>query len=117
MSKMYLEKFPVTSDNGNEYLLIIRDSPVFIKAHVDVSLYKKVVKESILGNKKIRLQKLNVNTSGYGASYEEEEWNYDYKKMAINEVVGYENNLNKQDKHEIRQENSKASFHNWDGGC
>jgi len=114
MSKMYLAKFPVTYDNGNEYLSIIRDSPKSNR-HVDVSLYKKVVKESIFENKKIKLQKLNVNGSGYGAQYEEELWNYDYKEMAINEVIGYEIKLNEQKQHEISREKSKVSFENWDG--
>ena len=115
MSKMYLEKFPVTYDNGNEYLLMIRNSPVFGKKYVDVSLYKKIVKESIFKNKKIKLQKLNVNGSGYGAQYEEKLWNYDYKEMAINEVIGYEIKLNEQKQHEINRENGKVQFENWDG--
>lgn len=114
MKDFHLEKFPVTSENGVEYLVIItRDKQYPMKVEVD--LFEKKGKRNIFGKEKNR--SLNVDAMGYGSLYNEKEWDYDYIAMAINEVKKYEQRIMNQIITNAKKAVNELKFQEWDGNA
>ena len=112
MSKLYLEKFPITSKSGTEYLVIISEDP-FYNDSVEVALYEKLNKKTIFGKEKIRA--LNREHGGFFPSYEESKWGYDYKAMAINEVKKFEESIKEKIEKNAKRLANELKFNDWDG--
>ncbi|MDQ0270794.1 hypothetical protein [Cytobacillus purgationiresistens] len=74
---------------------------------VEVRLYTKA--KGWFGRE--RFNQIGTGCSNYG----EKEWNYDYIRMAINEVIGYENDNKGRQKHRASQKKAAEAFEKWDG--
>jgi hypothetical protein len=103
MGEFYLEKYPVISENGDEYLVSVFQSIAY--KHVQAEIHVK--RKGLFGRKKFE----RVNWS----LYEEPEWKYDYRAIAMNEVKKYENRIERQRQHEINQKQGAKRFEEWDG--
>jgi hypothetical protein len=110
MGEFYLEKYPVMSANGNEYLVSVFQDHYAYK-HVNAQVYIK--RKGLFGREKF------VCVSGGNmfdrSIYLETEWNYDYKAIALNEVKKYENTLESQRLHELNRKEGAKRFEDWDG--
>lgn len=109
MSSLYLEKFPVISETGNEYLATV-ENVRNLERTVEITIYKPRTKKGIFGRSKIICEPVG------GSCYQEDGgWNYDYKAMAINEIIRYENSVKNQVKHEDNRKEGVKQFEDWDG--
>lgn len=112
MTELYLEKFPVTSHNGMEYLVTVQEDRNDVR-YVDVRLYEKIGKKNIFGKEKLRF--LNRGFMGYGSLYDEKKWDYDYIAMATNEVKDYEQRIMNQINANAKKIANELKFQKWDG--
>lgn len=103
MSEFYLEKYPVISENGDEYLVSV--FPTIAYKHVNAEVYVK--RKGLFGRKKFMLVNWSI--------YEESEWNYDYRAIAMNEIKKYENRVERQNQHEINRKQGAKRFEQWNG--
>lgn len=112
MSEFQLEKFPVVSENGNEYLVSVFQDTHWHK-HVTARVYVK--RKGLFGRDKfVCIQGGNMFDRSV---YDEEKWNYDYIAVAMNEVRKYENRIAREIQHEINRKEGAKRFEEWNGGA
>ncbi len=115
LSDFQIEKFPVISEAGNEYLVKVNPAR-YSYGVVEISVYKTVEKRGLFGGTKIKYVAINEDVFGEGTYYPEMgEWNYDYRAMAINEIIGYENSVKERIKHEEDRMAAVRAFEEWNG--
>ena len=114
LSDLYLEKFPVVTETGNEYLAVIKESDMFDKT-VEVFLIEQYEHKGLFGRVKTKYKQLNKHFIGGGRLYDEKSWEYDYKAMAINEAVEYEKRIKERSDHEANRKKGAKRFEEWDG--
>ena len=103
MSNMYLKKYPVVSEDENEYLVTISDSVMFGFIRSAVFVREK----GWFGHCKFR----EVS----GGVYEAVEFDYDYVKIAKQAVKKYENRVKRELERERLKAQGIAKFDKWDG--
>ena len=97
-----MKKFPITSADGNEYLIKIK--PYVFVDNYKATLYKKVKLLGITFNKKLRYNYYNGS-----------EWDYDFIKMAKRQVCLYEESLIKNQYNKMKLKEGRSDFEKWDG--
>lgn len=107
-----MEKYPVTSSRGNEYLVKVKECSLFVD-HYEVGIYK-----SYIGwFNRVRYEIVNETFMGYLPTYDIKKFN-----MSIIEMVTYLVNKLESDKEEKLNkikllEKAEEEFKNWDGNC
>ncbi|MEH6941622.1 hypothetical protein [Bacillus sp. JJ722] len=109
MAELYLEKFPVVSSNGNEYLVnVYEDEFGFTRSEVYVRT------KGWFGREKFKHIFGGMFEGGY---YDLEKWDYDFVRIAKNTVYAYESKNAAKLLHEKRKAQGVAKFNEWDGEC
>ena len=101
-----MKKFPVISENGNEYEVEMYRGTFGI---FFVEVY--VRKDFIFGIK------IKRNVNGYNETYSEEKWNYDYVAIAKHAVQKYEESVAEFIRRKQIESKRLAEFIEWDGDC
>ncbi len=109
-----LKKFPVVSKTNIEYLVEIYPVRQMEKA-VEVCVYKTKKRQGWFGRVKVDATAINVDWAGGEIYTENGEWDYDYKAMAINEIIKYENSIKEKIEHEAKRKEGVKMFEEWDG--
>lgn len=107
-----LEKFPVISSNGNEYLVKVKECFLFV-AHYEIRVYEKYT--GWFGRERYRL--LNDDSMGFVRSYDARKYDFDLAKMAQYEVARMESEWEAQDLLEKNLLEAENKFKKWDGVC
>lgn len=104
-----MKKFPVISENGNEYEVIIRRYS-YSEAY-GVSVYKRFKLLGIPFRTIQNYQLLGVQ------HYSAIEYDYDFVKMAQDEVYRMEAEWAEDSRRESMLEHGITKFEEWDGNC
>lgn len=107
-----LKKFPVTSANGNEYLVELKESYLY-ESHYEVRVYEKYI--GWFGRERYRF--LNEMILGSARSYDIRDYGFDFTKMAMREVSRMEDEWKAQALLEKKLLDAKKQFEEWNGDC
>lgn len=108
---MKLSKFPVTSKNGIEYLVEIKER---VWDQYEVSVYLR--KTGLFGIKYHKL--VNPTIIGSGGNWlTGSKYNYDFVEMAKSEIESFENEVQANIDRENLVSANAAKFNEWDGDC
>lgn len=103
-----MKKFPVTSKEGNEYLIKITDDGYgFLKGKI----YKKVKLPGVKLHITVKLNWMNNWLFG------KESWEFDYIKIAKRCVEKYEDSVTDKLRNKKLHKQNKDKFIDWDGKC
>ncbi|AKO91991.1 hypothetical protein BEH_07685 [Priestia filamentosa] len=106
-----LTKYPVVSQNGNQYRIDAWEDK-WGTAHIEVFVY--------LGKSKIfKRDKFKSVYGGdeYGTAYDAPRWKYNYVAMAKDQVISYENYLKNIERKATERNDGVKEFSKWDGKC
>lgn len=106
-----MKKFPVISENGNEYLVRIHQGTL-ADGLLRVDVYQKRV--GLFGIR--RNKKLNNRRCDY-SHYNEAKWEYDYIEMAQNAIRKVEYQVAESKRVVVLREYNAKKFEEWDGDC
>lgn len=107
-----MKKFPVTSEQGNEYLVEIREC-YFSESGYEVRVYEQYT--GWFGKQRFRF--LNENFMGSARYYRIEEFDFNLAKMAKHEIARMEAKW--EAVRQLRQKKLEAQqkFEDWNGDC
>lgn len=109
MLKNYkLEKFPVVSSEGNEFLIAIKPCNIFVDV-ADVEVFSIITKRGLFGRERKKLRSVGKYV------YDEISYEYDYVFMAKRSVEKVEERLRKEREDEIMRVSAIKRFESWDG--
>lgn len=112
-----MQKFPVTSKNGNEYLVVVEMGYIrYVGEILDVTLYRSEVKIGLFGRKKEVLIRL------YSTHFDENEKEFNsYVEASKKCVELYEMSIEKKERKKREKEERKKRMHTeferWNGEC
>ena len=107
-----MKKFPVTSTNGNVYLVKMIESFMF-ESHYEVRVYEEYV--GLFGRKKYRF--LNEEIFGGSRSYDIRKFNYNLVEVAKHEIQRMENEWEAEKQLKNKKLEAQKEFIQWDGKC
>lgn len=97
-----MKKFPVTSQNGNEYLV------KFEKLHVRIGWQCRLYKP-------IKFKGIKLFSTLVDTSYYDESWNSDFIDMSERAIYDYEIKLKEKKRQAEFAKENKKKFDEWDG--
>lgn len=107
-----IKKFPVTSKNGNEYLVKIYESYLFETSY-EVRVYEQYT--GWFGRVKYRF--INESFMNSARYYNIEEFDFDLVEMAKHEITRMEAEWEAYSQLQQKKQEAKQKFEEWNGDC
>lgn len=107
-----MEKYPVTSELGNIYMVNVRKCRLFVD-HYEVGIYHQY--KGLFNRKKYQL--LNKSFMGTLPSYDAKKYNFDLVLMVKSIIKNMEDNWEEIKNKNKLLDNAEKYFENWNGEC